>query len=88
MPAELFRTTGYCGVEDKALNRLVVIYIIDFANLIYAFKFLRLEAHAFTLAQYDGMWGECCEFRPLFDVRCQGLSDYVLKKRPRGDLNP
>jgi len=34
------------------------------------------------------MWGECSEFRPFFDGRYEGLSDHVLSKRPRGDLNP
>jgi hypothetical protein len=75
-------------VEDKTLSRLFVIYIIDFANLTRSFKFLRLEARALTFAQYDGMRGECCEFRAFFDVQCEGLSNHVLKMRPRGDLNP
>jgi hypothetical protein len=75
-------------VEDRTLSRLFVIYIIDFANLAHAFEFLGLEALAFTCALYDGMWGECAEFRIFFDGWYKGLSDRVLNKRPRGDLNP
>ena len=28
------------------------------------------------------------EFKPFFDLQYQGMSNYVVKKRPRGDLNP
>jgi len=66
-------------LEDKTLSGLFVIYIIDFANPVHAFKFLKLEARAFTLALYMmGCGRECAGFRPFFDGWYEGLSDPVL----------